>query len=456
MKKILFFGILGLCFLFCGCKPKKNNPDDNEEKIESIAVYDKSQSELIRESVYQQTSSTAIYKHENVFVYAIYEDKTKKDITAFASFSNVDLTQLGEQEVTVTYYNFTCSYIVEVVEDPVVRISLNVDSARRLFTIGETFSTSGLIVSGTHASGRKETIDKYTTKVTDSNNIFYDRVPFSISGMYDVRVSVGKVSASYQIAVKEKNAKITESFNLSTLDREYDIDGKYVSLSEEKIFDGSLASIYAKSTTYRYKDENGNLVRKDYEGKSYTRVLEVTDYQNEESNEFLITLNLTYDTDIVLLTSPTTERNLMFTSADGRGFDYAVGNTNELFSILYIRLKAGSYGLKTITEPIYIYNFDFYRIGNVAASNIERLELDLQYAKLNYKVGESFNYNLVQVIAYYRNGLSEFISGDLWDHEAWLSLDGMPKSSLDVPGIYTVTIYYKGHSVSYKITVTDK
>ena len=60
----------------------------------------------------------SVFNHEGVVVTANYDDQSTADITAQASFSAPDMTQIGDQTVTVTFKDMTASYTIHIIEKP--------------------------------------------------------------------------------------------------------------------------------------------------------------------------------------------------------------------------------------------------------------------------------------------------------------------------------------------------
>lgn len=448
MKKIILIFLAG-SFLLCGCTHKQDDTTKEEEKITSIDVRNVDGGILNQDVVYQQNSSNVVYSHENIKVFAHYFDSSVKDITGFATFSNVDLTQLGEQTVTVQYYNFECSYKLIVKNNPVTKISIQADHAKTIYTIGDTYSTNGLVVTGTRESGLVEELTTYDIKITDINNRSYDpRLPFSDSGVYDVKISSGTGSATYQIGVQLKQYSLKESFNVTNYTHgieEY--TGLHNIQTDTTLFKGSVANLSLSKGVIRNKDNNNKLLNTNYLGASYNSVLEV----NTEDN---IILEISQATDVVIMASSLMNGSLLFTSGElNKSYHYAIRNIDSNLTFYYIRLDAGKYEFHAITNSVWVYNIDFGPVGNIPASNIKQIYVDTTYGKLVYQKNEPFNYLNLQVTAEYINGTTAILQNYEWTYK--ITLNGHEKTQLDEIGIYTVTICHKNHYVSYTITVKE-
>lgn len=448
MKKIILICLIGI-FLLCGCTNKKDDTTGEEGKITSIDVRNINGGLLEQDVAYQQFSSTAVYSHENVKVFAHYSDLSVKDITGFATFSSVDLSQLGEQTVKVQYYSFECSYKLLVKSNPITKLSIQADYAKTIYTVGETYSTNGLVVAGTRENGLVEKLTTYDIKITDINNRIYDaRLPFIDSGVYDVKISSGTGAATYQIGVQLKQYSLKESFNVTNYT--HGIDG-YMGLhtiqTDTTLFTGSVANLSLSNGVIRNKDNNNKLLNTSYLGTSYNSVLEV-------NTEDSIVLEISQTTDVVILASSLMNGSLLFTSGDlNKSFYYAIRNIDSNLTLYYIRLNAGKYEFHAITNSVWVYNIDFGPVGDIPASNIKQIHVDTTYAKLIYERNEPFNYLNLQVIAEYINGTTVILQNYEWTYK--ITLNGQTKTQLDEVGIYMVTICHKNHYVSYTITVKE-
>ncbi|MDE7263415.1 MAG: bacterial Ig-like domain-containing protein [Anaeroplasmataceae bacterium] len=451
MKKLVCLCCVGLCLLMFSCKPKETEtPADT--KISKIVVTDQYQQEIDKVYAYQETNP-ASYLHNDVYVYAYYEDKTTKDVTSFATFSEVDLTMLGEQEITVSYLNHEDTYILVVTENPVVRITLSTSSAKKIFEIGELYQTNGLVVKGTYKSGKEEILNQYTVKITDMNNISYSKaLPFSKTGLYDVSIKAGTASANYQIAVVAKSYSSKSTFNLTGFGQSlsYDENGECLYSPEGALFEDSQSKILVNQAKIHSKNEHGNPLSLSYNGSLYTKALEITTEQ-----DFTFVLNQT--TDLVLLAGKSMEEQLLFSTTEGETWSqYAIGNLEETMSVLWIRLDAGSYTLQSISDSVLIYQIEFNYVEGEPSSNITGIRVDTTYAKLIYELGEYFNYSNLIVIANLTTGGTESLRPTDWTYE--VSQDGIVKEANDPftkTGEYLVTITYRNHHASYGIIVQN-
>lgn len=447
MKKILIFCMIGL-FLLVGCKPKSDLPKD-VENITSIEVRNTDGRLVEQDVAYQQESSTALYVHDHLVVYAKYSDSTEKDITENANFSVVDLTKLGEQTVTITYYSFSCNYKLLVKANPVKNITIQTEGVKRIYTVGETYSSIGLIVTGTRENGEEEVLASYDVKVTDDRNRSYDiRLPFANSGLYDVRISSGEGYATYQIAVKLNQYSKKDIFNVTEYTHEIpNYSGQHKIESDTILYSSSSVKLSTANGLIRNRDTENKLLNLSYLGTTYSSVLEVSLEEN-------IAFELSYATEIVILASSLANGSMIFTSDEvDKSFYFPTRSIEQNLTLYYLRLDAGKYEFHAIDSPVWIYNMDFGNIEDLPDANIKKLSVDTTYVKTVYEINDPFLYTEIRVVAEYVDNTTEILQNYDWTYR--LSFNGVEKTKLDEPGEYVVTIFHKNHYVSFTIIVKE-
>ena len=67
------------------------------------------------------------FSHEGVVVTATYNDQTTENVTTKATFSVPDMTQIGEQTITVTYKEKTASYTITITEKPSHTVTFSIN-----------------------------------------------------------------------------------------------------------------------------------------------------------------------------------------------------------------------------------------------------------------------------------------------------------------------------------------
>jgi hypothetical protein len=138
------------------------------------------------------------FTSEGAVVTATYEDKSTKNVTSSAEFSEPDMTTSGIKTVTVSYteneVEKTTSYEIQVLA-PATLSSISLSGTYPVeFTQGEEFSSEGIIVTANYDD---ETAEDVTAEATFSG---YD---MAVAGTQTVTVSYEGKTTTYQISVAE-------------------------------------------------------------------------------------------------------------------------------------------------------------------------------------------------------------------------------------------------------------
>lgn len=366
MKKIA----LGLCllftFLFASCslfekeeEPIKPTPQPQPEVVVTgIELCDEKGEKIEKVTALQEFSENAVYNHAGVYVIASYSDHTTKDVTVYATFSKVDLTKKGDVKVEVTYETFKESYTVSVVDNALTDIVLSLGAVRLVYQVGETLSTEGLIVSGIYKSGSHKVLNEYTVEIENKNHQKISKnTPFTSAELYDVLIQVGSIEKSYQIAVYSDQYLSSTIGNVTdyalTENLSFTPAGTFAYTETHQVFTDSNSSLDLQKTIFRTKDINGDSIAQTYKGTTYTTALEVTDQQD-------IRLTLTKKTDLLMIVGGINGRGIVFTNVlDKTKHQYAIGNVNELASLLYVQLEAGTYDVAANYGTLLLYSIEY-------------------------------------------------------------------------------------------------
>ncbi|MDE7263414.1 MAG: hypothetical protein K2N64_01960 [Anaeroplasmataceae bacterium] len=366
MKKIA----LGFCFfitlLLASCSffekeddPVKPTPQPKPEiVVTGISLLDEEGNKVEKVTALQEFSENAVYNHTGVYVVASYSNDTTRDVTVHAQFSEVDLTKKGDVTVEVTYQTFKESYIVSVIDNVLTDIVLSLGAVRLVYQVGETLSTEGLIVSGVYKSGSHKIVEEYDIEIGNKNHQKISKnTPFSVSDIYDVLVKVESIEKSYQIAVYSDHYSNSNVLNVTqyalTENLTFTSAGTFAYTESHSVFADSLSSLELQKTIFRTKDINGDSIAQTYKGTTYTTALEVSDQQD-------IRLTLTQKTDLLMVVGGINGRGIVFTNVlDKTKHQYAIGNVNELASLLYIQLEAGSYEVAANYGTLLLYSMEY-------------------------------------------------------------------------------------------------
>ena len=108
-------------------------------------------------------------------------------------------------------------------------------------------------------------------------------------------------------------------------------------------------------------------------------------------------------------------------------------------------------------EGTYLVKIEYSSLSCIAEINVryrkvvQRLELDITDAKVNFRTGESFSSSGL-IIKYYEDDVLKRIVHPLYC-QFTLILNGIEQDSLELPGTYSVVVTYEGVSEGYKIAV---
>ncbi|MDO4845139.1 MAG: InlB B-repeat-containing protein, partial [Oscillospiraceae bacterium] len=154
------------------------------------------------------------------------------DVTA-SMVSGFDSSKLGKQILTVTYEGFTDTYEVEVkatVTPPVTvtGITLNSDSAKKIYTEGDTLDVTGLTLEVSKSDGSTETVDVTASMVSgfDSSRIGKQTLTVSYKGFtdtYEVEVKAN-IAPTYTVIFDPNGGSVTPTSGTTGT------DGKLASL----------------------------------------------------------------------------------------------------------------------------------------------------------------------------------------------------------------------------------
>lgn len=137
-----------------------------------------------------------------------YGNGTTADISEGFELRPVQLTAVGEQEITVSYGGCYCSFkvTVEEEEEKIVRIEISSLPSKLTYTAGERLDTTGMVVRlYTNLDNFKDVTSGFSC----------DPVLLSTVGTQTVKVNYGSKSCTFTVTVKEKNE--LKSLSLASL-----------------------------------------------------------------------------------------------------------------------------------------------------------------------------------------------------------------------------------------------
>ena len=148
-----------------------------------------------------------------------YSDSSTKYLDETqVSFSGYNMNSIGEQTVTVSYTEGdatkTANYTITVSKGALSTISLNTNSCKTSFVVGETFSYAGLVVTANYDSGYSETVTPTSVSSPNMSTTGNKTVTITYSGKtatYSITVSNDTVT-SIEVSGAETNFTVGDTF----------------------------------------------------------------------------------------------------------------------------------------------------------------------------------------------------------------------------------------------------
>lgn len=152
-------------------------------------------------------------------VTATYSDKSTKKVTGYTT-TGFSSTKAGTVTLTVTFEKKTATFTVAVKEKPVVAptltsIAVTTAPAKTVYTVGDTYSGEGLVVTATYSDNSKKVVTNYSVSGFSSAK----------AGTCSVTVTYEGKVATFQIVVKEKEIVVTPT---AVYDLDYPVKTKIV------------------------------------------------------------------------------------------------------------------------------------------------------------------------------------------------------------------------------------
>ena len=216
------------------------------------------------------------FNHDGVVVTATYDDDSTAIVTASAVFSNPDMSTAGSKTITVSYteneVTKTDQYSITVSAPPtLVSIALS-GTYPTSFTVGDTFSHSGIIVTATYD-------DDSTAVVTGSAT--FSEPDMSSAGTKTVTVTYTEggetATTTYDITVAPSGGQHTEYYYEKVTSTNDLIDGgRYLIVCEDQsvALDGSLTTLDAESDIISVSPSNGEIASSVTTEASYFTITE--------------------------------------------------------------------------------------------------------------------------------------------------------------------------------------
>ncbi|MDE6048036.1 MAG: bacterial Ig-like domain-containing protein, partial [Anaeroplasmataceae bacterium] len=443
MKKIMIGLSLIVLIFLVGCKKKVDptppGPGPTPTVVEeSICVTNRAGTVIESDSVYQ--SDTRTYSHQELFVWVIYSDKSMKNITLYATFSDVSILEPGDVVVTVSYKEFTTTYTLKVLPNVVKSISIDETNCKILYPVGAIFDPSGLVVRGSLADGQEITLTEYDLSLKDEDLT----QPLSTPGKKNIIVSYGEsITATFEIMVYDQSSTNSYVYKIDYLMDELNLDeqGNYEFTTSYEAMNNSVAKIKVNSTILKTKEENGSSVEHTYNTETYHSYISIPTTEGIE-------ITIPYQTDIFMVVADLHETTVSF-KKDGQTYE-AFGHKSNYTSILYCRLEAGTYQLISSNASNRLYSIAF-ESSRATASGVE---IDTTDVKKTYAIGDTLDTRGLKAYYIWEDGTKSLAS---ISNISYRITDENNKNVtvFEKEGTYTVTITLSSFSESFRVEVTD-
>lgn len=178
MKKNLALTVLTLGLVLSSCgdsNPPSHKPDH-----------------LVLSGPYQTVFVVGTkFNHNDLTVNLVYDDNVSVPVSDFR-VSDPNMEVLGPQDVTVQYISLSTTYQITIIAATLTGISLS-GTYQTTFTVGDTFSHAGLVVTASYNNGKSATISDYQISSPD----------MSVLGEQEVSVTYGGFKQKYTINIED-------------------------------------------------------------------------------------------------------------------------------------------------------------------------------------------------------------------------------------------------------------
>ncbi len=244
------------------------------------------------------------FNHDGVVVTATYSDESQEDVTAQATFSEPDMSQVGAQTITVTYNGKTATYDITITAAPTYTITYYVRgkeySVNRKQNVELNLDTPENINEYMKFLGWSESEDVSGTPVFVANNtpVTTDMTLYAIFGKgnstYNKVTSTDDITDGEYLIVNEETGVAFDG-SLETLDATNDVI--YVTINEGVI----EATDAANAATFTYNTTANTL--KSASGYYIGRTAYSNGLDSNKSTEYKNTITIDNDGNAVITAS---------------------------------------------------------------------------------------------------------------------------------------------------------
>ena len=434
MKRLfiyLLLIIIPFAFSSCGNETPTEIVEVNLEKIECL---DSEKNDLTSiEYVIGQTE----YIYKNVHIYAYFSDGKASEVTAFVSFSDIDLTTTGEKKVEVEYQGLVDDFIVIIKKIEVKRIEIDTTNVNKLYSINDWLELNELKVYSITTDNKSSLIKDYECEITYNGTSLKDK-QLKYSGIYQILISYMNKYASFEVYAYDLTYDFSINIDLSDKILE---NGEYEYQENEVIFDNTLYSLMSYGSVSVNKYNNGSEV--DFVFADY-----YFDYILEIDSESGLVIESKEDFEMLMIIEGYND-SIYITDSASSPVTPSVFNYNDDL-IVHINSFKGIYTFKCLSsvkiKAILVNVEENYEYNDII--------VDTSNTKTEFLLEDSFNYDGLKL--FYDNGPLEI---DINTCDIYLTYNNKKVENFSTSGIYKVIIEFtdingKDKSLSYSIIVS--
>ena len=269
MKKGLFLFLLMLSISLTGCSLFKEETKATTPTPEVTATPEVLETEsptptpeVTLDSIYVKNQLDNYYVDlgkqfdtSNLVIIAKYSNNTEIEVTENVSYSNINTTNNGDENLIISYQDVKTSIKIKVVKP--IGLDVVIDNVKTLYKTGDKFDLSGLIVHNLYENNLKLPSSTFTVTLLDSSNDIVNNSNALKTGIYTVLITNNGFIYKYQIEAIDgdlsANKKINFNYSISELNS-YTAN-VYTNYPEQyaKVPEGYVFLGYSKSF-YEWKD----------------------------------------------------------------------------------------------------------------------------------------------------------------------------------------------------------
>ncbi len=385
---------------------------------------DVSASKISEISIASKPSKTEYYKDDRLSsdglsIKVKYENGKSEVVNDGFSCSPMELTNVGDQKITVSYQGKKASFDVKVKKDEVTGISISRKPYKLEFATDEEINIDGISVELKYTSGKKK---------ETSEDLTFSPKSFRAEGTQTVYVTYGQSTCSFNVTVKK--AQLT-SLELKALPNKLEyFDGEELD-DTGMILVGKYSNGKAKEIESGFTCTPMYLEISDVNSEDYTERRSITVKYENLSVDFEVFVKAIVETSIEVEANKT---------------QYRVGDSIKA-SDLSVKVTFSDGYSEVVTEGYTVYPVQLSNAGNqeitvsyegltakynvqVEKKEISHISIDSLPNKSVYKVGESIDLNGISVSVVYKDGTKEPLENGFTISPTVIEHDGMTRISV--------------------------